>query len=155
MLRASSCSSAAAYPSTFHVPGSSSGSSAPSDLYTILSTEMREYRKQISAEMTAHRQQLFAEMSAYYQHLQNDMGYICDPSATWSHILALFFLKHELPAPDPSDHARPLPPTSPPFPARTPSSPPQPATAEDSDKDASDDSDEDAFDEDDSDEDEE
>ena len=46
-----------------------------------------------------------------------------------------------MPAPDPTAHARPLPPTGPPFLARTPSSPaPQPAIAEDeSDKEASDD----------------
>ena len=70
--------------------------------------------------------------------------------------LGCFFLKHELSAPVPTAHARPLPPTGPPFPARTPSSPPpQPTIAEDSDEDASDEDDEDASDEDDSDEDEE
>ena len=78
-------------PPAVHVRGSSSGSSAPSDLYTILSTEMREYRKQISAEMTAHRQQLFAEMSAHYQHLQNDMGYICDSIRYLESHLGTFF----------------------------------------------------------------
>jgi len=77
------------FPPAVHLPGSSSGSSASSDLYSVLSSEMREHRAQlssemqehhtqISAEITAQRQQLSEEMSARYQGLQNDMGYFCD-----------------------------------------------------------------------------
>jgi len=61
------------------------------------------------------------------------MGYICDSIRYLESHLGSFFLKHELSAP--VAHARPLPPTGPPFPSRTPSCPPQPATAEDSDED--------------------
>ena len=77
------------FPPAVHLPGSSSGLSASSDLYSVLSSEMWEHRAQlsseiqehhtqISAEITAQRQQLSEEMSARYQGLQNDMGYFCD-----------------------------------------------------------------------------
>ena len=123
-------------PPPFHpavpVPGSSSGSSAPSDPYTTLSTQIREHHEQISAEMTAHRQQISAEMFAHYRNLENDMGYICDSIRYLESYLGGIYLKHEWSVPVPSAHARPLPLTGPPFPVRTPASPPQPATAEDS-----------------------
>ena len=58
-----------------HLPGSSSGTTAPPDPYAALSTKIREH---ISAELTAHRQQISEEMSTRYHNLENDMSYICD-----------------------------------------------------------------------------
>jgi len=91
------------------------------------------------------RQQISAEMTAHYQGLRNDMGYVCDSIRYLDSHLDAFFLRHEMWAPDPTAHARPLPPTRPPFPTRTSAPPaPQPATAAiDSDEEASDEDDED------------
>ena len=137
-----------------HLPGSSSGSSAPPAPYAALSTQIREY---ISAELTAHRQQISEEMSSRYQNLENDMSYICDSIRYMESRLDDIYLRREWSAPIPTALARPLPTIGPPFLARTaatPSSPPQPAAAQDSDEDDSDEDDEDASDEADSDEDE-
>jgi len=88
---------------TVHVPGSSSGSSAPSDPYLALSSQLQEHRQQLSAEMTAHhqqisaeltahRQQISAEMTAHYQRMEQLWTMISvisvTPCAIWMHILA-------------------------------------------------------------------
>ena len=116
------------------VPASSSGSSAPVDPYLALSTQIREHHEMISAEMTAHRQQIFAEMTAYYQRMEqrldNDLSYICDFMRYLDAYLSDIYQKYDWPVPLPSDRARPLPSTGPPFPVRTLSVPPPPSTTQ-------------------------
>jgi len=150
-------------PPAAHVPGSSSasGSSIPSDLHSFLSSEMREHRAQLSAELQEHRTQISAEiqqhhtqisaeiaahreeMTARYHGLRHDMSYFADSMRYMESQLGALFVRHEVRAPDPTAHARPLPPTGPPFPARTSAPPaPQPAVAAvDSDEEASDEDD--------------
>jgi len=103
---------------------------------------MQEHRAQISARIVAHRE----EMTAHYQGLRNDMGYFTDSICYMESHLGALFMRHEVRAPDPIAHARPLPPTGPPFPVKTLTVPlaPQPAVAEiDSDEETSEEADED------------
>ena len=75
-------------------------------------------------------------MTAYYKGLRNDMGYFADFIRYMDSHLGALFVRHEVRAPDPTTHARPLPATGPPFPVRAPAPPappsaPQSATAGD------------------------
>ena len=95
---------------------------------------MTAHRQQISAELTEHRQQISAEMTAHYQRMEQrldaDLSYICDSMRYMHSCLSDIYQKYDWPVPLPSDRARPLPSTGPPFPARTPSVPPPPSTTQ-------------------------